>query len=144
MEYVKIFHLFSFSFFAMLTQHIQLHHGFNSTSNTTKQNPNVHLLHAPSKLRLTSWKYHNINSCKQLFKKITEIQTSSMMYLWPYYYLKLFPHKTTTLVIISAHVKHFHCGYLQHVTLQMLLKMVSSNREAHLTLMQEILWHIVV
>lgn len=28
----------------MLTQHIQLHHGFNSTNNTTKQKPNVHLL----------------------------------------------------------------------------------------------------
>jgi hypothetical protein len=109
MEYVKIFHLFFlFPYFAMLTQPIQLHHGFNSTINTTKQNSNVHLLHAPSKLRLTPWKYHNINSCKQLFKKITKIQTSSMMYLWPYYYLKLFPHKT--LVIISAHEKHFHCS----------------------------------
>jgi len=132
MEYVKIFHLFSF--FAMLTQHIKLHHGFKSTSNTTKQNPNVHLLHAPSKLRLTPWKYHNTNSRKQLFKKIMKIQTSSMVYLWPYYYLKLFPHKTT-LVIISAHEKHFHCSYLQHLTLQMLLKMVSSNRKAHLTVM---------
>jgi hypothetical protein len=47
------FIFFLFPFFAMLTQHIQLHHGFNSTSNTTKQNPNVHLLYAPSKLRLT-------------------------------------------------------------------------------------------
>jgi len=73
-----------------------------------------------------------------------KIQTSSVMYLWPYYYLKLFPHETTTLVIISAYEKHFHCSYLQHLILQMLLKMGSSKREAHLTLMQEILWHIMV
>jgi hypothetical protein len=72
-----------------------------------------------------------------------KIQVSSTTYLWPYYYLKLLPHNTAT-VIIFLYEKHFQCSYLKCLTLQMLLKMVSSNMEARLALMLEILRHIVV